>query len=296
MPTTKRSTEERARELLGTDRPKIADLLADAVQMNPPLAEDEFNDLAASIARMKGRLHTMPIVISGLGHLVEGNNRLAIVRDQHGRKSVTLEEFVIDWTIKTPEQEALASISIQNSRRASTGAVKAYQIRRLVDRTGWSYGKVAESLGIPHRSQVSRYLSDYPEPGWNPPAMRLGKDGRETMAEREPVAVVADEDESNVPERKRTPRPKANPHPWDLRAGEAFKLVETLTSRLQGAWAPDRTTLTDDEWDAAKVRLVDLEAVIGEVVTAMGVNHDVEAMGVLHSTPAEPTDEELGDE
>lgn len=276
---TEKHTEQ-VRALLGTERPKVADLLATAVQMNPPLEDEEFEALKASIARARGRLDTMPVIISGLGNLIEGIHRVTIVRDQHGRKTLTADEILIDPKIRTAEQEAMASITIQNSRRASTGAVKAFQVRRLVDRTGWSYGKVAEALGK-HRSQVSRWLAEYPEPGWNPPAVRLGKDDRQTYAERDAMAPVEDP-ATNVP--KRPPRPKAHPHPWDLRAGEALKLVETLTSRLLGAWAPDRKTLTAEEWDVAEVRLIDLEIVLSQLTIAMGVE------------PAEPTDEEMDDE
>ena len=160
----------------------IADLLAHAEQVNPPMTDEEREPTPASLRESGGRLEAMPVLLDAGGVLYEGINRLELARDEHGRSDIDPDEYIVTPTVTTREERVLAAIRAQNARRATTGFVRAYQARFLMSTFGYGVGVAADKLGIRHRPQLSRWLSDNPTAGaeFDIPDERVGKDGRVT--------------------------------------------------------------------------------------------------------------------
>lgn len=229
------------------DRPKryrIEALLNSGVQPFRDLDDETLDALGRGIGR---KALAVPVVITSDGILIDGHQRLKAMRAR-GRTYIDASDVRV-------AEEADASNALEHAvrlnvqRRHLTTDEKADVARRLQRERKWSQRKIADLFGVtqPAVSQWLRDDSDRPD-------NVVGVDGV-----TQPVAP------------KRAARPKLVPHPWDLHRGEAFAMVEKLISRLRGEWRPDRRSLTDDEWDAARTRLGDLSMIVDGVLIDLGV-------------------------
>lgn len=243
---TKMNERDRAAALLG-ERISIDKLLTEGVQVNPPLDDEDLNELTTSIGLAGGRLNTMRPLVSARGRLFEGHHRLIIARDRHGRKTITLDEIIVDWSVTDAEAEALAGVRAQNARRKGTGAVRAHQCRYLMSTFGWSQGVVAEKLKV-HRPQVSRWLKDFPEAGaeFVIPDVRVGLDGRAIDSVREATVIP-------TPTRPPEVEAEGEPKPGPPKA-KAIRTRSTVASEVVKVTNRYRAELTNPEFNEWLVR------------------------------------------
>jgi hypothetical protein len=254
----------------------ISALLTNAVQMNDDQrGTDEYRALVASIKKngLLEQIHVTEDLVVG-----DGNTRLWALRELK-RERIVAKDVKVHYGLFGRDGAVTIAVEI-NKRRHMTGEQRAAFYWRL-RAEGWSVRRIAREHGK-SPSAVSELMSAHPDPTVKLPATVVDARGREQS--------VASKVVTPVEAVKRAKRLKPPTLPWDLYNGEATTMVQRLTRRLPTEWLPNRKVLTDGEWEAAKVGLMDLAVVVDGVLVDMGVDLDVPAPA---RDADEPDDAEL---